>query len=105
MTYCMSKAAIDQFTRCSALDLAPKKIRVNGVNPAAVRTNFLEVVGATREQSDQMYEAMKGRYPLGRVGEVTDTSAAIAFLADEKTASFLTGSVCRYFKLISHRNF
>lgn len=33
MTYCMSKAALIQFTKCSALDLAPKKIRVNGINP------------------------------------------------------------------------
>lgn len=33
MTYCMSKAALIQLTKCSALDLAPKKIRVNGINP------------------------------------------------------------------------
>lgn len=93
MTYCMSKAAINQFTKCSALDLAPKGIRVNSVNPAAIRTSFLEVLGATHEQSDQMYEAMKGQYPLGRVGEVADTSAAIAYLADNNLASFLTGII------------
>lgn len=33
MTYCMSKAALIQFTKCSALDLAAKKICVNGINP------------------------------------------------------------------------
>lgn len=33
MSYCMSKAALNQFTRCSALDLAPKGIRVNAINP------------------------------------------------------------------------
>lgn len=33
LSYCMSKAAIDQFTKCSALDLASKGIRVNAINP------------------------------------------------------------------------
>lgn len=37
MTYCMSKAALIQFTKCSALDLAPKKIRVNGMNPGWIQ--------------------------------------------------------------------
>lgn len=31
------------------------------------------------------------KYPVGRVGEVSDTSAAISFLADNNVASFLTG--------------
>lgn len=33
LSYCISKAALDQFTKCSALDLASKKIRVNSINP------------------------------------------------------------------------
>lgn len=33
MSYCISKAALDQFTKCTALDLAPKGIRVNSINP------------------------------------------------------------------------
>lgn len=37
LTYCMSKAALDQFTKCSALDLASKSIRVNSINPAVIR--------------------------------------------------------------------
>src|SRR5262245_27290437 len=38
--YCVSKAAVDQFTRCAALELAPKGVRVNAVNPGVVRTNL-----------------------------------------------------------------
>lgn len=91
MSYCMSKAALDQFTKCSALDLAPKGIRVNSVNPAMIRTPIFEKFGATSEQIQQALDGAKSRYPLGRVGEVSDTSASIAFLADEKSASFLTG--------------
>lgn len=91
MTYCMSKAALDQYTRCASLDLAPKGIRVNSVNPAAVRTSFIEALGMSKEASDSIYEGLKDQYPVGRVGEVADTSAAIAFLANNETSSFLTG--------------
>jgi len=39
--YAMSKAALDQFTRCLALEMAPKGVRVNAVNPGTVRTPAL----------------------------------------------------------------
>lgn len=85
-SYCISKAALDQFTKCSALDLASKGIRVNSINPSAIRSMQL-----TPEQNEQLLESFRNKYPVGRIGEMADTSAAIAFLADEKTASFLTG--------------
>jgi NAD(P)-dependent dehydrogenase (short-subunit alcohol dehydrogenase family) len=37
LAYCVSKAAIDQLTRCAALELAPKNVRVNAVNPGRCR--------------------------------------------------------------------
>lgn len=91
MTYCMSKAALNQFTKCSALDLAPKCIRVNAINPAVVRTRIFESFGVSLEHYEQALEEIQSLYPLKRVGEVSDTSAAIAYLADNNTASFLTG--------------
>lgn len=91
MTYCMSKAAINQFTKCSALDLAPKGIRVNSINPAIVRTRIFETFGVSEEIYEKTLEECKDFYPLGRVGEVSDTSTAIAYLADNMAASFLTG--------------
>jgi NAD(P)-dependent dehydrogenase (short-subunit alcohol dehydrogenase family) len=42
-TYCMSKAAVDQLTRCASVDLAPYGIRVNSVNPGVVKTNLHRV--------------------------------------------------------------
>lgn len=85
-SYCMTKAALDQFTKCSALDLAPKGIRVNSINPAGVRTFQLN-----SGQHEQMMESFKTMYPIGRIGETSDTNAAIAYLADDTKASFLTG--------------
>lgn len=93
MTYCMSKAALDQFTKCSALDLAPKGIRVNSINPSVIRTPIFDTVGIPSEIAEQMFSEFKKRYPVGRVGDVSDTSAAIAFLADNKSASFVTGTL------------
>lgn len=91
MTYCMTKAAMDQFTKCSALDLASRGIRVNSINPAAIKTRLFESYSSDQNQYEKRLEERKNRYPLGRVGDVSDTSAAIIYLANNNTASFLTG--------------
>ena len=43
VTYCMSKAAVDQMTRCASVDLAADGIRVNAVNPGVIETNLQKV--------------------------------------------------------------
>lgn len=78
---------MDQFTKCAALDLASKKIRVNSVNPALIRTPFRDHLGLTPEENAKLVQDLTEKYPLSRVGEVDDTSAAIAYLADDKRAS------------------
>lgn len=62
LTYCMSKAALDQFTKCSALDLAPKGIRVNSINPAVIRTPIFQTVGLPTEMAEKMFEEYKSRF-------------------------------------------
>lgn len=91
MSYCVSKAALNQFTRCCALDLAPKRIRVNAINPAAIRTPIFQKSGITEKESQEMDKLAKRFFLVGRMGEVSDTTAAIAYLANDETASFLTG--------------
>ncbi|XP_054157092.1 L-xylulose reductase-like [Oppia nitens] len=88
--YCMSKAALDMFSRCLALELGPKGIRVNIVNPAAVRTNFLQIVGLTDEEANKRYNELATTYPVRRVGESIDIANAVLFLASNE-ASFVTG--------------
>jgi NAD(P)-dependent dehydrogenase (short-subunit alcohol dehydrogenase family) len=46
-TYCASKAALDQLSRCASLDLAPFNIRVNVVNPGVVETPLQRRGGMT----------------------------------------------------------
>jgi NAD(P)-dependent dehydrogenase (short-subunit alcohol dehydrogenase family) len=91
--YCMSKAALDQFTRCVALELAPMGVRVNSVNPAVIKTEFHKRMG----MDDEAYKAYITRssetHALGRVGNVQETAQAIAFLACDETSSFITGTL------------
>ncbi|XP_063388010.1 uncharacterized protein LOC134673885 [Cydia fagiglandana] len=55
--YCISKAALDHFTRCAALELAPAGVRVNSVNPGPVRTDILENSGV--QNPDAVWETFK----------------------------------------------
>lgn len=92
LSYCISKAALDQFTKCISLELAPKGIRVNAINPAAIRTPLYRKLGIDINEEQQLYDLYKSRYPLGRIGEVSDTSAAIEYLTGD-SASFITGAL------------
>lgn len=87
-SYCISKAGINQFTKCSAISLAKKGIRVNAINPGDIRTPIFESVGVTQENADQFFEKCAEQYLVGKVGEVSDTSAAIEYLASQ---SFING--------------
>lgn len=89
--YCMSKAALDQFTRCLALELAPKNVRVNAINPAVIVTNFQREAGLSEKAYGEFIERAKLTHPLGRVGDVSETAHAIAFLASD-LATFITGT-------------
>ncbi|XP_031638455.1 uncharacterized protein LOC116350697 isoform X1 [Contarinia nasturtii] len=89
MTYCISKSGLDQFTKCAALDLASKNIRVNSVNPATIRTPLFAAIGIDKSNEAQFYEDQAKIYLVKRVGEVSDTSSAIAYLASE---SFINGT-------------
>jgi len=92
LAYCMSKAAIDQFTKCVALELAANNVRVNAVNPAFIVTNFHKTLGMDEEAYEKFKERAKETHALGRAGTTEETSNAIAFLASNELASFITGT-------------
>jgi len=91
LAYCMSKSAVDQFTRCIALELGPKQVRVNAVNPGVVITNLHRSSGMSEEQLKAFFEHSKETHVLGRTGDVTEVAKTIAFLASDD-ASFITGA-------------
>lgn len=91
LAYCMSKAAVDQLTRCVAVELASKQVRVNAVNPGVIITNLHRSSGMSEEQLKNFFEHSKETHALGRTGDVTEVAKTIAFLASED-ASFITGA-------------
>ncbi len=91
LAYCVSKAGLDQLTRCAALELAAKGVRVNAVNPGVVITEIHKRGGMTEEQYDAFLEHSKQTHPLGRVGEASEVAELICFLASER-AAWITGA-------------
>lgn len=84
--YSASKAAMIAYAKCLALELAPRKIRVNCISPTMVWTD-LALVGATEEQLHEAEQA----YPMKRYGQPKDIAPmAVYLLSDE--AAWVTGS-------------
>jgi NAD(P)-dependent dehydrogenase (short-subunit alcohol dehydrogenase family) len=91
LAYCVSKAGVDQLTRCAALELAPKGVRVNAVNPGVVVTNVHRRGGMSEENYAAFLERSKTTHPLGRVGAPEEVAELILFLASDR-ASWITGA-------------
>ncbi|MBB4688461.1 SDR family NAD(P)-dependent oxidoreductase [Amycolatopsis jiangsuensis] len=81
-----AKGALLPLVRSLALELAPRRIRVNAVSPGIIDTPAYGKLGVTREMIDSWGEQV----PLGRVGAPADIAGAVAFLASD-TASYITG--------------
>ena len=90
LAYCVSKAGVDQFTRCLALELAPDGVRVNAVNPGVTVTNLHRAGGMDEEQYANFLEHSKTTHPLGRVGEPEEVAELIAFLVSSRSG-WITG--------------
>ncbi len=91
LAYCVSKAGVDQLTHCAALELAPKGIRVNAVNPGVVVTNLHKRGGMEPGAYEQFLENTKNAHPLGRPGRPEEVAELICFLASDK-AGWITGA-------------
>ena len=91
LAYCVSKAGLDQLTRCAALELAPKGVRVNAVNPGVVVTEIHKRGGMGEEAYARFLEHSRTTHPLGRVGDPSEIADLVMFLASEK-ASWITGA-------------
>ena len=82
--YGVTKAALIHLTKQLAAELGPK-VRVNAICPGLIKTDFAKLLWEG-ERGDEVAAA----YPLGRLGEVTDTAAAAMWLAAD-SGSWITG--------------
>mgnify|MGYP001022542327 CR=1 FL=1 len=85
--YSASKGAINGLLKGMALDLAPKGIRVNSINPGVVETHIFDADVISREQ----LEEDKKRYPLKRFGKPEEIAYAAVYLLSDASA-WITGT-------------
>lgn len=88
--YAASKAALNSYTRTAATELAPRKIRVNAVNPGPVQTAIFGKSGIPEEQLNGFAQAIQDRVPLKRFGQAEEVAKLVSFLASDD-AAFITG--------------
>jgi len=89
--YSASKAAIAQFVRVWAMELADRRIRVNTLVPGPTETPGLAGLAATPAESQRLLAGEAARVPLRRLGQPSEIAAGALFLASDD-ASFVTGS-------------
>ena len=88
VVYSATKGALDTMTRVLAVELAPKNIRVNSVNPGYVLTEGSEAIGL--DAASDGAKQMVARTALGRPGRPDDIARTVAFLASDQSG-WLTG--------------
>jgi len=92
--YNAAKGALDQLTRCTALELSEHGIRVNGVAPGFIETELSIVGGVNELETDwfKQYYVEQRRIPLARAGQVDEVASVIVFLASQE-ASYIQGVI------------
>ena len=90
--YLGAKAAVENFTRCWALELAKDGVRVNAIAPGAIETNIWNVTDLSPEDAKKHKESMEKVIPCGRFGTPEEVANVALFLAS-KEASYVNGSI------------
>ncbi len=85
--YSASKGALNGLIKGIAIDLAPKGIRVNSVNPGMMDTDIFSDSGITKEQLEEDTK----RYPLKRYGKPEEVAHAVIYLLSD-ASKWVTGS-------------
>jgi NAD(P)-dependent dehydrogenase (short-subunit alcohol dehydrogenase family) len=85
--YAASKGAIRSMTRVLAAELAPRRIRVNGVTPGATRTPIWDSRAPTPEAFAALEARMNRAVPLGRISEAEEIAEAVLYLASDASAN------------------
>ncbi|MDJ1467658.1 SDR family oxidoreductase [Xanthocytophaga flava] len=89
--YSSSKAALNAIMKIAAVELAPRKIRVNAVSPGPIETEILSKAGYSDEELAGVKSWIIDQIPLRHMGKADDVAKLVAHLSQTE-ASFITGS-------------
>jgi NAD(P)-dependent dehydrogenase (short-subunit alcohol dehydrogenase family) len=95
MVYSAAKAAVNQLSRCAAMELGEHGVRVNSVSPGAIATGIIpKALGMAADEADRqasrMQAAFAGVQPIPRAGVPDDIAQCVAWLASDR-ATFVNG--------------
>jgi 3-oxoacyl-[acyl-carrier protein] reductase len=85
IAYAASKGAVEWMTVSAAVELGPRGITVNAIDPGPTDTGWL---------SPELRDSVERATPLGRVGQPQDAAEVVAFLCSER-AGWITGQILR----------
>lgn len=85
--YTATKAAVESMLRSMAKELAPRKVRVNGVAPGPVDTDLFRA-----GKNEEALSRSAALSPFNRVGQTHEVAEVVAFLASER-ASWVHGQI------------
>jgi NAD(P)-dependent dehydrogenase (short-subunit alcohol dehydrogenase family) len=80
----MSKAGLDMFTKCVALEVASSGVRVNAIAPGSTDTNFMRYAGLSEGEYSTYKSRVSGYIPLKRIAKPEEIAKGIIFLCSEK---------------------
>ena len=89
--YSASKTALNSFMRSAALELAPRKIRVNSVSPGPTQTEVMNKVGLDENTVKGIMDVVVEKVPLKQMGRAEDVAQMVSYLSSE-AAVFMTGA-------------
>ncbi len=95
--YGMTKGAVGQLTKSTAIDYAPFNIRVNCICPGTIQSPLLDravqqFVAKTGQETAAVYSSLDTVQPMGRIGQPEEIAKAVRFLLSDDS-SFATGSL------------